>query len=583
MIAIEKKHIRLRIIIVGFIFSLLFAIIGAKAVYLQVFCKSWLSQKAANQYEESFISHGKRGTIYDANHREMAVSIDVTSIAAYPPHITDVQLAAGALSKALKVDRSRLKCKLASKKAFVWIKRKVTPKETKAVRDLNLSGIGFIPEHSRFYPNRTLAAQVLGFSGIDGHGLEGIEFYFDTHLRGSNVKFKVLKDAFGREFAEENNIGAIEPGLDCRGSNLILTIDRTIQYITEKALEEAATRFSAKSGMAIVMAPESGAILALALFPFFNPNAFNDFGRELWRNRAITDQFEPGSTMKIFCAAAAIESGICRTNTIFFCENGAYQIGKNVIHDSNSYQWLSLEEIIKFSSNIGTVKVSEMIGPEILYKTLRDFGFGTKTGIDCPGETAGSLSPYKRWSEIDTGSIAFGQGISVSALQLITATAAIANRGILMKPYIVQAVTDQNGHIIQSFGPEKVRRVISAEAAMIVVTMMKSVVNKGGTGANALLEGYSACGKTGTAQKINAQGKYAGGKYIGSFIGFAPAEKPKAVILVIIDEPQEKHYGGIVAAPVFRRSAHETLDYMNISPKSGTDRLIVLRANEVRG
>ena len=584
MIATEKKYIRLRVFIVGFFFSLLFVIIGARAVYLQVFCESWLSQEAAKQYEKSFISQGKRGTIYDTHHREMAVSIDVTSIAARPARITDVQLTSDALAKALNLDRIIIKRKLTSEKPFLWIKRKVTPKETKMVKDLNLSGIDFIPEHSRFYPNRNLAAQLLGFSGIDGHGMEGIEFYYDTYLQGANVKFKVLKDAFGREFAEENGIGTIEPGLDGRGNNLILTIDRTIQFITEEALAEAVKRFSAKSGTAIVMAPESGAILALAQFPFFNPNTYNDFDKELWRIRAVTDQFEPGSTMKIFCAATAIESGICKPNTIFFCENGAYKIGRNVIHDVHSYGWLSLEEIVKFSSNIGAVKVSKMIGPEIFYKSLRGFGFGSKTGVDCPGETAGSLALYKKWSEIDAGAISFGQGISVSALQFITAASAIANGGILMKPYLVQAITDQQGRLIQNFGPQKIRRVISAETARTVVTMMRAAVNQGGTGINASLEGYSVCGKTGTAQKVDAKGGYARDKYIGSFIGFAPAEKPEAVILVIIDEPQGGHYGGVVAAPAFRKIAHETLDYMNIPPKvNKSDRLIVLRVNEAHG
>ena len=318
---VEKKKIRFRIIIIGSIFSVFFTIIGAKAVYLQIFCGPWLSQKAANQYEESFKSSEKRGTIYDANLKEMAVSVDVTSIAAHPGQIKNARAMAKSLAGILKIDSKELIKKLSSDKKFVWIKRRVTPKETEAVRNLKITGIDFIPEYNRFYPNKMLSAQTLGFTNIDDHGIEGIEFYYDAHLRGSTSKFTVLKDALGRGFdAEKRRVSKF------RGNNLILTIDSTIQYIAEKALEEAVTKFSAKSGMAIIMAPKTGAILAMAHFPFFNPNDFNGFDKKLWRNRILTDHFEPGSTMKIFSAAAAIESGNAFPNSIFFCENGAYKI-----------------------------------------------------------------------------------------------------------------------------------------------------------------------------------------------------------------------------------------------------------------
>ena len=575
---VEKKKIRFRIIIIGSIFSVFFTIIGAKAVYLQIFCGPWLSQKAANQYEESFKSSEKRGTIYDTNLKEMAVSVDVTSIAAHPGQIKNARAMAKSLAGILKIDSKELIKKLSSDKKFVWIKRRVTPKETEAVRNLKIIGIDFIPEYNRFYPNKMLSAQTLGFTNIDDHGIEGIEFYYDAHLRGSTSKFTVLKDALGRGFdAEKRRVSKF------RGNNLILTIDSTIQYIAEKALEEAVTEFSAKSGMAIIMAPKTGAILAMAHFPFFNPNVFNGFDKKLWRNRILTDHFEPGSTMKIFSAAAAIESGNAFPNSIFFCENGAYKIGQEVVHDTRPYGWLSLQQIIKHSSNIGAVKVIETTGPESLYKTLRDFGFGSKTGIDCPGETSGSLSPFKQWAKIDAGTISFGQGISVSALQLASAASAIANEGLLMKPYIVQAITDQNGRLLKSFDPRTVRRVVSEKTARTLVRIMQTVITKGGTGVKAAIEGYSVCGKTGTAQKIDENGEYSDGKFISSFVGFAPAEKSEVAILVVIDEPQDQHYGSIVAAPVFRKIAHKILTYMNIPPKSKTNRLIVSLGNEARG
>lgn len=558
----QKGGIKLRIILIGFIFSLLLIVIGVRAVHLQVFCSPWLSQEAADRYERSFTSYGKRGTIYDSNYRKMAVSIDATSIGAHPFHIKDAQAAAEAVAGILNIDNSALKQKLASERSFVWIERKATPREVEAVKDLEFEGIVFIPEQDRFYPNRTLAAQLLGFSGTDGYGLEGIEFYYNTYLKGVNGRFTALKDALGHRFDAQKGMA---PNYD--GNNLLLTIDTTIQHIAERALGDAVAQFSALSGIAIVMTPRTGAILAMAHYPLFNPNSFKDFDRRLWRNRAVTDQFEPGSTMKIFTAAAAIEFTDAKSDTTFFCEDGAYRIGKNVIHDIRPHGMLTLQQIVKYSSNIGAVKAGEMTGSKSLYKTLRNFGFGERTGIDAPGETAGSLISYNRWSRIDTATVSFGHGISASALQLITAVSAVANDGILMRPYTVQAVIDQDGHFVKSLDPYKVRRAISSETAKIIKGMMKSATSSEGTGARAAIEGYSVYGKTGTAQKIDETGVYVEGKYVASFIGFVSAKQPEIAILVIIDEPQKEYYGGIVAAPVFRRIASETLNYLNILPE----------------
>ncbi|MBW2603159.1 MAG: penicillin-binding protein 2 [Deltaproteobacteria bacterium] len=564
------KQIKLRVIIIGAFFTVLFVIIGAKAMYLQVFRCSWLSQKAADQYEVSLKSSGKRGTIFDRNLREMAVSIDVMSIAAHPQQMEHPKSAARSLSKALKIDRKVLVKKLNSKKKFVWIKRKVTPKEAEAVKKLDMNGLDFIPEHKRFYPNKTLAAQLIGFTNIDDRGLEGIEFNYDDDLSGEVLQYTVLRDAHGRGFEAENMTG-----LSPRGKNLVLTIDSTIQYIAEKTLAETVKKFSAKSGMAIVMVPKTGAILAMAHVPLFNPNALKRIHRKYWRNRIITDPFEPGSTMKIFSAAAAIESGSSSPSSIFYCENGAYKMGKHVVHDTHKHGWLSLQQIIKYSSNIGAIKFSAITGPECLFRIFRNFGFGSKTGIDCPGETVGSLSPFKRWTTVDAGTIAFGQGVSVSALQLVVATSSVANKGILMKPYVVQAITDHNGRLIESFGPRKIRRVISEKTAGTVSRIMQTVITEGGTGVNAALEGYSVGGKTGTAQKIDENGRYSYEKYVASFVGFAPVENPQIAVLVVVDEPETQHYGSIVAAPAFKAITQKTLDYMHIAPKRKTDKLMV--------
>jgi len=572
------KFIKLRVFLIGFVFIVLFMAIGAKAFYLQVYHSPWLSQKASSQYEKSLKSSGKRGTVYDRNLREMAVTVDVASIAARPSEIKNLQSTSKALAKALNTNSSKINQILKSKSPFVWIKRQASPKETEAVSALGLDGIEFVPERNRFYPNKTLASQALGFTGLDGYGLEGIEFAYDRYLRGSDNNLTVFKDALGQVFDEkQKSNGHID------GHNIILTIDSTVQYIAENALAEAVEDCPAKSGMAIVMEPQTGAILAMAHYPFFNPNAYTDFNKEVWRNRAITDPFEPGSTMKIFSAAAAIESGNVKAHDIFYCENGSYKLGKNVVHDIKKFGWLSLQQIIKYSSNIGAVKVSEKLGPEKLYLMFRRFGFGEKTEIDSPGETAGSLSHYQSWTTVDTGSIAFGYGISVSALQLITAVSAIANDGILMKPYFVQAITDESGQPLKQFQPQPIRRVIKEQTARTIKAIMKTVITSGGTGTNAALENYTVCGKTGTTRKLDQSGTYSDSKHIASFVGFTPADKPQLAILVVIDEPQGQYFGGTVAAPVFRKIAQETLNYLNITPESTIKSFATLHGIETRG
>lgn len=563
-----KNYINLRIALVGICFFLLIAVIGAKAFYLQVFRGPWLSKKAAGQYEKSFVQKGKRGTIYDRDGNALAVSIEGTSIAAYLNQIEDKKSISRALADILRKDKHKLLRQFQAGQGFIWVKRQATPKEVSAVKTLGLKGVGFIPEYSRFYPNKSVAAQVIGFTGIDGNGLEGAEYYYDHILSGTEQKYTVLKDALGRGFAKDQETKDTSYQSLHSSKNIVLTLDRNIQYITQTALETSVKEFSAQSGMAVVMDPKTGEILALSHYPSFNPNVFEQYPRHLWRNRALTDPFEPGSTIKIFSAAAALSSGTCSPNTIFFCENGAYRVGRNTIHDTHPRGWLSLQQIIKYSSNIGITKVVEMTGPEALYATLKNFGFGDKTGLDCPGETTGVLTPSNRWSKIDSSAIAFGQGMSTSAIQLVSAAAAIANGGTLMKPFIVQSITNERGRILKQTRPEIIRRAVSPEVAAIVKRIMQTVVTEGGTGTNAFLDGYTVGGKTGTAQKTDQSGNYARGKYTSSFIGFAPADDPRLVILVVIDEPTDAHYGGTVAGPAFQKIAHETLQHLNVPPET---------------
>lgn len=562
------KSIRVRILVLGIAFSLMLLGITARAFHLQVLKRPFLSKKAADQYERSVRTTGFRGSIFDAGHREMAVSLEATSVAVNPKKIADLPSTAQKLARSLSMQQKAVLEKLTSDKPFVFIKRQITPREFSALKKENIDGIVFEKEHARYYPNKQLAGQLLGFSGTDGRGLEGLEFSYDTYLAGATNDFKIVTDAKGQMIDGEKPWTS-----DYRGFNIILTMDRRIQHFTEQALEKAVRDNQAKSGMAIVMAPKTGAVLALANHPSLNPNVFGDFDKQLWRNRAITDPFEPGSTLKIFSAAAALESGACTPHTIFFCENGAYRVGRNVVHDTHSYGWLSLQQIVKVSSNIGAVKIAENIGAKSLYDTLKKFGFGEKTGIDCPGETSGSLAPYKRWTRIDMGTIAFGQGVSVSAMQLIAAVSAIANDGVLMKPYAVQAISDHNGSIIKSFRPQEIRRALSANTARAIKDIMGTVVEEEGTGTEAALNGYQVCGKTGTAQKVGETGGYARGKYVSSFVGFVPKENPAIAILVVVDEPSKSNYGGLVAAPAFREIALQTLNYLNIVPGSSSERL----------
>ncbi len=573
-----KNYLRMRVTIVGAGFALVLAVIAGRAVQLQVYRHRWLSQMAAGQYEKSYVSRGKRGAIYDVRFHDLAVSLDVTSIGLHPQKIAEPGRAAANLAKALRMSRRQVRRKLKSRKTFVWLKRKASPRQVAAVKALSLKGVAFVRERSRFYPNRSLAAQVVGFCGVDGKGLEGLEFFYNHTLQGGEDRFTVWRDARGRWFEADR-----PPYIADAGNNLVLTIDAAVQHITEKALAEAVRKYAAKAGMAVVMRPDTGAIMALANYPYFNPNSYRDYSKSRWRNRAITDPFEPGSTMKIFLAAAALESGKISPGSIFFCENGAYRIGRRTVHDTHPYGWLSLQQIVKKSSNIGAVKVGALVGSRRLHDQLRELGFGSRTGIDAPGESAGLLMAYRKWTRIDAGAIAFGQGLAVTAVQLATAVSAIANGGILMRPYLVQAITDANGKLIRKIGPRKVRRAISAETARTLRRIMRTVTTEGGTGVNAALEGYAVAGKTGTAQKVGPEGGYARGKYVSSFVGFLPAEDPEAVILVVVDEPKRFHYGGTVAAPAFKTIARNVMDYLGVPPqRPGGEKFNVALVDEVR-
>jgi len=574
----NHQKLRLRMTLMGVVFFLGFGTIVARAVYLQVIFGPTLAARASDQYERTIQTSGKRGSIFDRRLREVAVSIETLSLAAYPRKIPNPGDTARAVAPIIHAKPKDLSRKLTTDRPFVWLKRQITPKEAQAVKALNLEGLEFLPEHSRFYPNRTLAAQVVGFTGIDGNGLEGIEYLFDAELTGRPQIATILKDAFGRGFEAQDDLSA-----STSGNSVVLAIDGAIQHLAEKALQQAVETHKAKSGIAVVMDPRTGDILALAHVPLFNPNAFGDFNRNLRRNRAVTDAFEPGSTMKLFSAAAALESGCCTPHTIFYCENGNYRIGTNTIHDTKKHGWLSIQRIVKYSSNIGAVKIGETIGAETLHAALQRFGFGRPTGIECPGETKGSLGANRKWTTFDVAAVSFGHGVSVSAVQLASAVSAIANRGQLMKPRVVLKVTDPRGRAIRTIDPAPLGQAVSAKTAEAVTRMMEMVLTEGGTGVEAALDGYTACGKTGTAQKIDKDGTYSQDRYVASFAGFAPVEDPRLTIVVVVDEPQGDYYGGTVAAPVFREIAQSALGYLNVRPSARAPKMTVSNRTKETG
>jgi cell division protein FtsI (penicillin-binding protein 3) len=550
-----------RIIVVGCMLAACYMTIAGKAVYLQIFEDNRLSSRASGEYSRSVEFRENRGTIYDANLRKLASSTRVASIGAHPAKIGDHQKAAAAMAQHLDMSSRDVMEKLNTDQPFVWIRRDAPPDRARQLKEQFGSGIALIDNYSRVYPNKTLAAQILGFSGIDGNGLEGLEYYYDQQLSGSVHRSTFVKDALGRIF-QRSEARPAEDG----GRNLILTIDRNIQYIAEEALKKTVLKFNAESGTAVAMVPQTGAVRAIAHYPTFNPNAFTRFPKQTWRNRAVSDAFEPGSTMKVFLAAAALEAGICSPATRFDCENGTYSVGRHTLRDTHPHEELTVAEIIKYSSNIGAVKIAEAIGPEQLYETLLRFGFNEKTGIDAPGETEGRVRHYRNWRDIDHATIAFGQGLSVSAIQLLSAVSAIANHGVLMKPRMVEAITDASGKTVKSFEPEVKARVISSETARQVRDMMQSVTREDGTGVQAAPEGYPVCGKTGTAQILNAQGTYENCRYYSLFVGFAPADSPELAVLVMVKAPEVNHYGGIVAAPAFAEIIRESFNYLNIAP-----------------
>ncbi|MFH2057312.1 MAG: penicillin-binding protein 2 [Pseudomonadota bacterium] len=571
----SNTNLRKRIMVVQILMIAAIFVLGAKSFDIQVFQAKELSLKAESDYSRLIQVTGERGEILDRRMNKLATSTAAISVTACPLKITAPAKTANQLSKILGINTNKLKNTLSSKRMFAWVARRISPDQADLIRKLNLEGIYFENDYKRFYPNREIAAQVIGFIGSEDTGLEGLEFKQNSILEGRTADIRLKRAGNGGILGLDKEKRAM-----LKGKSIVLTIDKKIQYLSEQALEKTVKAHLAKSGIALVMRPETGELLSIAHYPQFNPNNFKGLEKDIFRNRSVTDAFEPGSVIKVFTAAAALEKGFS-PNSIFFCENGNYKIGRSTIHDTHPRDWLSINQIIKYSSNIGAVKIGETIGDKALYQSLDAFGFGRKTQLECPGETSGNLLAYNKWSRIDAGSISFGQGISVSAVQLISGISAIANKGRLMRPMLIKRILSNKGETLKVNHPQTIRQVVSEKTADQVKQMMSLVVQEEGTGVQAAMDGYSVGGKTGTAQKaLKDQKGYSKNKYISVFAGFAPLDKPELAILVVIDEPRNKYYGGDVAAPAFKTIMAESFSYLNIAPTKDRQMIAALLNGE---
>jgi cell division protein FtsI (penicillin-binding protein 3) len=555
--------LKFRLRLVAVLFLLVFGLVLYKAVMLQVVNRGFLVAKARAEVERHLSLGAVRGEIFDAGGERLAASLAVASLYANPLQIRDKVEAARRLGEILGQDQDRVLNRLdTSSKRFVWLKRQLTGDEAEAVRALSLDGLGLSKEYRRAYPNGNLAANVLGFVGVDNQGLEGLELALDDYLRAGSNKIKSRRDGRGREMLDNGEIQ------EARGASVVLTVDRRIQYVTEKALAKAVETYQAKSGMALVMRPKTGAVVAAAVWPTFDPNEYKNASEASRRNRILTDPFEPGSTFKVFVVAAALEENLVGPGTIIHCEDGSFMVGRDIVRDAHGYGDLSVSEIIKYSSNIGSLKIGGLLGNNLLYNYLTRFSFGERTGLaHLPSETPGLLRTPRNWYPIDAANIAFGQGLTVTALQMVMAMSSLANDGVMMKPYLVDRVLDAEGRIIEQTRPQILRQVVSPLTARQVAAMMRMSVMKGGTGTRAEVQGYPVAGKTGTAQKVARGSKtYTAGKYVSSFMGFAPYHDPQLCVMVVLDEPANGYNGGTVATPAFKEIMENALPLLDVPP-----------------
>ncbi len=528
-----------------------------RAFQLQAVDAEWLARRAARQHESTLQLGPLRGDVRDRRGLLLASSAQVASVTASPRRIEDLLATTRKLARALGLSNREVKARLDPNRSFAWIKRWVTPEEAERVDALAIPGINLHPERKRFYPSRELAASYLGFAGRDGEGLSGVELAFDGALRGSQAKIRAVRDARGNKLLD---VAAERRGR--AGATLVLALDARLQLFAEQALARAIERTGARSATLVALDPRHGDVLAIAQVPGFDPNQFWKADPAAYRTRALLDPFEPGSTFKPFAIAVALERGAVEPDDRFDCENGTWRVSDRRIHDWKPYGVLSVHDIVRLSSNIGAAKVAERVGSRNLVEGLRGFGFGERTGSDFPGEARGILHDLDETQVVERANLAFGQGVSVTALQLATAGAVLANGGLSVQPRIALRLEDHGK--VEPFPEVRGERVISERTANTVLAMMRDVVASG-TGRNAALPRHAVAGKTGTAQKV-VNGRYSDQLFVASFLGILPADAPRLVIVVVLDEPRRgSHTGGAAAAPVFREVANFAVEQLGIT------------------
>ena len=534
------------------IFVVAFAAILARVVWLQALNASALSDRAAHQQKHTTTIPSSRGTIFDRTGQALAVGVPATTVYADPRRVTNPRAVALAAARAFRLDARELYPLLAKRsRSFVYIRRQADRVKAADFDERGFAGLGYYPEERRSYPQRRVGAHVLGFAGLDNKGLEGVELSLDSVLAGTPGSQTAIRDPAGRVI----DIIAAKP--ERRGADAFLTIDLPIQAYVEDVLSETVKHWDARGGNAIVLDPRTGAVLAMAVAPGFDPNRFGSASAARRRNRVVTDVYEPGSTFKIVTTAAALSEKLV-TPTTAFTLRSSIRVADRVIneHDPRATQRMTVAQILSQSSNVGTITLAQLLGRARLTSWIGRFGFGKPTGIDYPGETVGLLPKY--WSGSTIGNVPIGQGIGVTTIQMATAYAAIANGGMLNKPYLVERV----GNKVAERAPP--RRVLSSTVAAQMMAMLRDVVSAdGGTGAAAAIPGFSVAGKTGTAAKAE-RGGYSTSRYVASFVGIVPAKSPSLVILVSIDEPSTI-WGGAVAAPAFAQIARFCLQYLEIA------------------
>jgi len=545
----QDIHTRRRMEVVVGLMAMGLAMLLIRAVDLHILQGDELKARASQQHFHQYTVAAPRGAILDRQGRILSKSIEVPSIGALVSEIPKKDLKP--LAKALEIPLSKLQRKIKNRKGFTWLARQVSPAVAARVAALNIPGVRQESEWRRYHPLGPETGHLLGFVGIDGRGLEGVERSMDQRLQGQAGIRLVQRDARGHSLP--GGVWLKKPHM---GGALKLTIDSNIQSIAYAALTEGIHSQHAKGGSVVVMNPQNGDLLAMASLPGFNPNNFTHYKPSQWRNRAITDIFEPGSTMKPFTIATALDSKKWQTNSLVFCENGNFQVADYTIHDDHSEGWLNLTGVIAKSSNIGAAKIALNIGAEQLGNHLLSLGFGHRTGIGLGGESPGMFTPPKKWGVVETANIAFGQGIATTPLQLAAAFSVLANHGVKLTPRLILSDEKSQG-----------KQIFSTKTTQAVTQMLIAATGENGTGKRAVPAGYHVAGKTGTAQKANNQGSYAKDKFTAVFAGFVPAEDPRVVIVVVIDEPQKSIYGGTVAAPIFRNIAATTLPYLGSLPE----------------